>query len=154
MTYHYSVHRQGHEVNWPLWIILAALGAGLAAFLVTMGRTSTQTGPAWNTGTRSTGRSGVEGLRPIDPHTLIVSGSYRISATVVLCPECGTAPDKGSTAGKMLPAGSQIGVITTQNVDGAKWYKIQAVASDGMSPLGTGWVSAQSLEGQTLKLLQ
>ncbi len=154
MTYHYSVHRQGHEVNWPLWLILAALAAGLVAFVMTMGRTSTQTNQAWNAGTTSAQRTRAAGMRPVDPRALIVSGSYRISATVVLCPECGVVLGKDVSAGRMLPADTQIGVISTQNVDGAKWYKVQAVASDGISVLGIGWISAQSLEGQTLRLLQ
>ena len=140
-------HRPKSGVNWPLWIILAVFMVGVIGLLASSGpRTVRRT------------RSGGDALRGrVAPSgdALVVGGCYGLSRDTPLCEGCGKVYLEGETTKRIvLPAGTQIGVVGVREADKSKWYRVQAVASDGRTDLGTGWISSASLKDQHLKMLR
>jgi len=143
-------HRSKKAPNWPLWIIMGVFALGIVGFLVQTQKSPTRV---------QSGKTKVRHVSPdgfcTDSTALKLNCCYCLSRDTLLCSECGQELT-GEEAAKAttLAAGSQLGVIDAKWMKEVRWYHVQAVASDGKTALGNGWVSSTALKDQRLKLLQ
>jgi len=132
-----AYRRPKSGTSWPLWVILGVFAFGIIGFIAQTGISPKRSGGA------GAGTPLVEGR------------CYCISMETPLCAECGQRlSGAGAPAHELLPPGCQIGIIRVDTRAGVRWYLVQAVASDGKTPIGTGWVSAASLTEQHLTELR
>ncbi len=131
--------------NWPLWVLLAVFGVGLIAFFATSGGKTK----------RRRARPAVSHQPDVQCERLPVGGCYGLSRDTPLCEGSGLAFARHESAKRIiLPRGTQIGIIHARWVEKVRWYHVQAVASDGKTDLGSGWISSTALKGQHLKPLR
>ena len=132
-----AYRRPSRGTSWPLWVILGVFAFGIIGFIVQTGVSPKQGGGAGPGAHLAEGRC------------------YCISVETPLCAECGQRlSGAGAPAHQLLPAGCQIGIIRVESMAGVRWYLVQAVASDGQTAIGTGWISSASLTDQYLTELR
>lgn len=145
-------HRpHGGNVNWPLWVVLGVFALGVVGFLVQTGARRVRPAKPRSPARPLADAEGfIKGSEPLH-----IGCCYCLSQRTPLCRECGvTHAMEQPQDRKFLEAGTHIGIVGEKTMDGVRWYQVEAVASDGKTQLGRGWINAPSLADQYLRLLR
>jgi len=149
--YYQRAHQKPRPgANWPLWVILGVFVLGVLGVVFTLGgKTPLRTEPS------ATSKHPEMSDACADCLALEVGCCYSLSADTPLCEECGVKLTEDNATGRsILPARTQVGIMKASSAGGARWYYVQAVASDGKTKLGTGWISSDSLKTQSMRFLK
>ncbi|MCX6321518.1 MAG: hypothetical protein NTX93_06920 [Bacteroidia bacterium] len=86
--------------------------------------------------------------------SLKVNGTYAISKETPLMPGIQPAdPLAAMNDIKYLPPGSRIRILSIQENNNVRWYKVQAMSKSGTS-IGNGWINSIALIGQEILVIK
>jgi hypothetical protein len=136
--------------KWPMWV-----GVGVIVVVIALIVSWGVGVPKWAQSPQSDAPHALTTPPPADAPAnrmdLIVNGIYKVSAPTPLLGRPNAVED--APGAKMLPAESEIIIVSAQMVEGTKWYEVKTADSAGNST-GKGWVSSTALQGQKLILVR